>query len=206
MQNKLLLASQSKARQQLLDHAQIPYSIIQHNSNECPTTKTNDFYDLLQAIAEDKMKHLLLPEGTKNKTIFVLTADTLVRTIKTKQILGKPKDIDDAKRMHAMFCREPVEVATACCLEKKVWENKGWETGNKKNWTTTTTIDFCVKEELLDLYFEKMPNALNACGGAIVEKFGLNFLRSINGSFSAVLGLPIYKLQQALVEIGFYEK
>jgi len=119
IKNTLYLASQSQTRQKLLTIAQIPYHIIEHYSTECGIDATGSFNDYVLAIAKHKMKNVKLPDPTTlpTDTIFILTADTLLQTAHTKQILGKPETKDDAKRMHALLCEQPAHLATACCLD-----------------------------------------------------------------------------------------
>jgi septum formation protein len=203
--NILYLGSKSKAREMLIAGSDISYEILQHDSDECGVDSKLDFEEYVQKIANEKMKHLLIPDKLKTeKHVFLLTADTLVKTLKTRQVLGKPKDLQDAKRMHKILREEPVEVVTGCCLEKKTFENGEWKTLEKKHFTTKTIVEFCVDEEYEDLYFKKMPYALNACVAGIVEGYGQNFLKRVYGSYTSVLGLPIYEVRQVLKEMGFF--
>jgi septum formation protein len=202
---KLYLGSQSKARQKLLDIIQIPYEVIAHTSTECDVSYKDSFQDYVLSIAQDKMAKLPTPKITEisNDLLFLLTADTLMRTANTRQILGKPQDIDDAKRMLKIICNEPIELVTACVLVKKEISGDKWVTIDKEEWVTPVNLEFCVDEESVDLYLKKMPQALNACGAGIVEDFGLNFLKKIDGSFTAVLGLPLFELRKRLKKLGF---
>ena len=206
--NILYLASQSQTRKKLLTLADIPFCTIAHKSSECGIDLTHSFEEYVLAIAKHKMEEVNLQDPTidpqKTPTIFVLTADTLIRTCASKQILGKPTDLEDAKRMLRIIQEESVDVATGCCLEKKSFVASAWKTIAHKYWVTAATCDFYVDEESLDLYFKKMPQALYGCGAGIVEDFGYNFLKSVNGSFTTILGLPLFELRMALKELGFW--
>jgi septum formation protein len=200
--NYLYLASKSKSRKKLLELAEIPYKIIEHESDECGIKTTDNFNEYVLEIARHKMEKIVLPKvspSAKEKNFFVLTADTLIQTQRTKKILGKPKDRNDAEQMLQMLCAEPIKLVTACCLHQKNLNG----TIKKREWTTTATIEFCVGKYMIEKYFEKMPEALNACGAGIIENFGLNFLKKIDGSFTAVLGLPLFELRKELKKIGF---
>jgi len=201
----LHLGSQSKSRQKLLDLACIPYRVIQHTSDECGVDASGSFHEYVLAIAQHKMDHLVLPDApSERQPLFFLTADTLMRTAKSKQILGKPIDLAEAKSMLAMLCKEPIDLATACCLEQKKWNGTHWVTTIKEQWITPAILEFCVEEDEVDAYLEKTPNVLEACGGGKIEDFGLNFLKRIDGSFSTILGLPLYQLRIRLKKIGFF--
>ena len=209
--NKLYLGSQSKMRQHLLELAQIPYTVLKQTSDECSVNLTGSFDKYVLAIAQEKMAHVVIPEELQTKnlrsknSIFVLTADTLMRLQKSKTILGKPNDKTDAKRMLRLMREEPIELVTGCCLEQKKCTDNVWQTVAQKHWTTPVTLEFCVADEEIDLYFEKMPHALAACGAGIIEDFGMNFLKRIDGSFTAILGLPLFELRLKLKEMGFWE-
>jgi len=199
----LYLGSQSKPRQKLLELAGIDYKVLGHKSDECSVDLKDDFKDYVLSIAKDKMDNIIFPLGKQDEKNFVLTADTLVKTEKTNQILGKPKDIQDAKRMLRLLQKESALVITGCCLEKKVFKNGEWITKDKNYWTTKTIVEFCVDEDKLDWYLQKMPQALNACCAGIIEEYGQGFLKSVNGSYTSVLGLSLYELRQALKKMGF---
>jgi predicted house-cleaning NTP pyrophosphatase (Maf/HAM1 superfamily) len=57
---------------------------------------------------------------------------------------------------------------------------------------------------MVDEYYQQMPEAMYACGGSIIERYGMNFLRSINGSLTAIIGLPLNELHKRLTETGFW--
>jgi septum formation protein len=202
----LYLASQSKSRKKLLDTANIPYQVITHSSDECGIELTESFEKYVLAIAQHKMDHAIIPPPKElpvhSKSIIVLTADTLMRTEKTKIIMGKPKNIDDAKKMLQLACQEPLELVTACCLDKKEFRKDSWITIEKKHWTATAKLEFCVEQDSVQTYLEKVPDAMFACGAGVIEGFGLNFLKSMNGSFSAIMGLPLFELRVALKELS----
>jgi Nucleotide-binding protein implicated in inhibition of septum formation len=193
--NILYLGSQSPSRQKLLKLAQIPFEVIQHTSDECGIAFTASFDEYVLAIAKHKMEHLKLPKTSK--PIFVLTADTLVRV--NGNMLGKPHDITDAKHMLSLLRNNTAELVTGCCLEQK----ECGKTLKKKHWTTPAQIEFSVPEEHVEDYFKQLPQALHACGAGIVEGFGLNYLKQLNGSFTSVLGLPLFELHEALKELKF---
>ena len=214
MKNILYLGSKSKSRQKLLDIAEIPYKILGHTADECSIDLSHDFEQYVLNIAKHKMENVNLPKSLDNEEMFILTADTLVQTKNTKQILGKPENKQDAIRMVKISNQEPIKVTTGCCLEKRSSlrqnygrqkiSNRSWKVLDKRYWTTSATIEFYIEENYIEKYFEKLPLALKGCGAEIVDDYGLNFLESINGSFTTVLGLPLFELRQNLKELGFF--
>jgi septum formation protein len=201
----LYLASQSQPRRRLLELAGISHQIISHSSSEETESPFTNFETHVLEIAQSKIKSLSLPspQEINSNQIFVLTADTLVSTQYSNQILGKPTDIDDARRMIRLISQEPVMVVTGCCLEKQIFYDSGWELADYKHWTTSTIIEYSIDEDRIDWYLSKQPEALYGCGGCTVDEFGQGFLKSVNGSYTSVLGLPLFELRQALKSLGF---
>jgi septum formation protein len=232
----LYLGSQSQPRQNLLKLAGIKFKVLEHKSSECVVEPSDDFEKYVISIAIDKMQQLdfthldvahldvmhldvarVQSSQIKENKIFVLTADTLIKTDKTNQILGKPKDLEDAKQMLRGIREQSVTVLTGCCLQvmklsvpkpaqhhdAQQQKPEHWLIEKQECWATGAQVEFCVDEQSLDFYFEKEPWALHACGGGVIEGVGQSFLKSINGSYTAVLGLPLFELRQKLNNLKF---
>lgn len=201
----LYLGSQSQARRRLLEFAQINYQLLTHGSDEELTHKPAAFNDYVLAIAAHKMQALVLPEPSAISTnyLYVLTADTLIRNPINGQILAKPNDRAHAIEMLTAERQAPMEVVTGCCLEKFSLCDNRWVRSDYAHWTTGATIEFCVDDDAMDRYFTAFPFVLQCSGAGMVEDHGLSYLKSVNGSYTAVIGLPLYELRQALKKMGF---
>ncbi len=205
MQNILYLGSESPARQQLLRFAQIPFQVISHKSDEQLTVKPTDFADHVQKIAQDKMRSLRLPthEEVGKDYLFALTADSLIRNPRTHEILGKPAHKDDAKRMLSLECEGVIEVMTGVCLEKFLYHENSWQCDHRRHWTSSAIIEFYVDAESVEQYLTRLPIALRCAGAGVIEDHGLSYLKSIKGSYTAAIGLPLYELRQHLKDLEF---
>jgi len=201
----IYLGSQSTSRRELLEIARIPYCLLSHTSSEIEDENLPEFSQRVLAVALGKMKTIKLPQEAEDllQPVFVLTADTLIRTMHSKQTFGKPNSIDHARAMIATLRQEPVEIVTGCCLEKRIYGKGVWQILDFRLWATTAQAEFIISEDMVDLYFEKTPNFLHIASACAVEGFGQNFLKSLNGSYSGVLGLPLFELRQALKELKF---
>jgi septum formation protein len=67
---------------------------------------------------------------------------------------------------------------------------------------------FEVPHELIDWYLEKLDildglSYTNVSGAMAIEGVGSQFVKSIDGSYTAIVGLPLFELRQALTELGF---
>lgn len=205
MRDTLYLGSQSSSRQQLLTQTDIQFRILEHESGECGLENKHDFSAHVLSIAYDKMRTLKLPKPSSIQTnyLFALTADTLIRTSKSLQILGKPRDKADAIQMLEQISQESIEIVTGCCLERMVKTADGWSVEQFNHWTSTAVAEFYVDPERIDLYFEKSPMALYACGACVIEGPGQSFLKNFSGSYSGAVGIPLFELVQALKAMRF---
>ena len=201
----LYLGSQSAPRQRLLEDAGIPFKVISHASDEQPRHGINTFSDYVLAVAQGKMSTLSFPEVTKADFdyLYVLTADTLVRNPATGQVFGKPMNRDHAIKMLKSERSAPVEVVTGCCLERRTKGPESWHRESYEHWTTSAMIEFHVDDESIDTYLKTLPGALQSSGAGVVDGHGLSYLKSITGSYTAVIGLPMYELRQNLKKLGF---
>ena len=200
----LYLLSQSLSRKELLRRAGIHFISMSHMSQEVVEVSVDPFQAYVKAIAVDKMNGVTLPSGTLiGQKAFVLTADTLVCTTITKNILGKPDDIHDARRMIALLRDESAIVITGVCIRKYTWESS-WVLEKQSLFHSETEVEFVVPESEVAWYFEQEPHAFKAAGATVIENVGICYLKHIKGSFSGVLGLPLDQTLAALRELGFF--
>ncbi len=201
----LYLGSQSMARRRLLEYANINYQIITHSSDEELAEIPANFAEHVLIIAKHKMQTLNLPEPSSldKNYFYALTADTLVKSITSNEIFGKPQDRQQAISMLTAECHGPIEVLTGCCLEKFGCHNNRWISIESTQWVSGATLEFYVDQDSIDQYFSAFPYALQCAGAGVVEEHGLSYLKKISGSYSAVLGLPLYELRLALKKMGF---
>jgi septum formation protein len=204
----LYLGSQSRSRQRLLKEANIPFIVLDHKSDEEAIARDPDFKQYVTAIAKSKIEALDLPHPADIKTdyIFVLTADTLIRTIANDQILAKPVSLEHAKDMLQRISAGPIDVQTGCCLRRYKKTGTNWQIEKEIQWASGATIEYVQEPEEFDAYVKQFPFVLSITGGCIAEEYGQNFFKSINGSLTAVYGLPVFELRQELKKLNFIFK
>ena len=201
MSNILLLGSQSHARQLLLGEVQISFMVIGHSADETVCDWALPFDQLLSSIAVEKMNHIVLPEGIDD-VCYVLTADTMGKDI-DGTIHGKPCDIDDAReKIRAL--RKGGHVATAFCLDKKRYADGVWTVQERIIECVSTRYEFDMPDAWIDKYFQVEPNYLSFSGAINIEGFAAQFLKSIDGSYTTIIGLPMFQLRQALERVEFF--
>lgn len=201
--NIVHLGSQSFSRQFLLREAGIPFKLLVQEADETLCNWNQSLQIVVAQIARFKMENLRLPSGEihEKKSLYVLTADTLSKD-STGQLQGKPHDRQDAiKKIRA--ARNGVEVATAFCLQKKQWHNNQWQTQATIERVVSATFEFIVPEEWIEIYLQNSLG-IKAAGAIAIEGFGGQFLRSVQGSYTTIVGLPLYELREALEELNFF--
>jgi septum formation protein len=200
----LLLGSQSASRKMLLEDAQIPFMVLSQSADEKSCDWTLPRQQLVTAIAEHKMNNLLLPAGMQDgEFCFVLTADTLSQDL-SGVIHGKPTDKEDA-RLKIQAARAGAYLSTAFCLEKKIWRQGSWHLLERIQQCVDASYVFDIPDEWIDMYLKKSLGFF-ASNAIAIEGFGAQFLRSINGSYTTIVGLPMFELRQALMKLNFFTK
>ncbi|HXW86225.1 MAG TPA: Maf family protein [Candidatus Bathyarchaeia archaeon] len=200
----LLLGSKSASRQMLLKEAHIPFICIEQNADETACDWSLPLVELVNAIALHKMDHVVVPSGTQeNEICFVLTADTMSED-KDGTIRGKPTDRADAI-MKIKAARDGVFLCTAFCLDKKIWHHGQWNLVARINKQVTSEFFYYVPDEWIEEYLEKSWS-MNASGAIAVEGYGGQFLKKVVGSYSTIVGLPLFELREAFEEISFFKK
>jgi septum formation protein len=121
---------------------------------------------------------------------------------KTGTIHGKPVDKADAiAKIKA--AREGSFLCTAFCLDKKIWKPGGWVIEERIADIVFAEFLYIVPDNWIEIYLEKTPY-LDVSGAIAVEKFGNQFLKTVQGSYSTIIGLPLFEVRQALEKLGFF--
>jgi septum formation protein len=209
MSRILLLASKSSSRKMLLEQSHIPFTIIEQEADEAQCDWRLPLAQLVPNIARHKMAHVILPAGTQDgEHCLVLTADTLSQDMCDNTIQGKPADRADAVNK-IRKARAGSRLCTAFCLYKYVWrENSAhgaWELVQKEERAVMAEYHFIVPDNLIDWYLDVEGDMLSKAGAIAIEGVGAQFLQSVSGSHSAIIGLPLYELRQALTNLGFFD-
>ena len=121
----------------------------------------------------------------------VITADTVV--IVGDEVLGKPKDIDDARRMLRLISGRIHQVTTGVCL---LTINK------ERSFSVTTDVTFKqLSDDEIDYYIEHYKPFDKAGAYGIQEWIGYVGVTSINGSYFNVMGLPVQRLWEEIKKL-----
>jgi septum formation protein len=200
--NVLYFGSKSASRRMLLEEAQIPFVTVDQHADESQCDWGLPLPQLVLTIALYKMQHVILPDGKQEGDIcFVLTADTMSHD-KDGVIHGKPVDRDDAIKKIKLAATGSF-LCTAFCIDRKVWKEGKWVIEERIADIVSAEFLYIVPDQWMDIYLEKTP-FLDVSGAIAVEKFGNQFLKTVHGSYSTIIGLPVFEVRQALEKLGFF--
>ena len=189
---KLILASQSPRRRELL--AQLGYQFtVQVSDIDETVADTETAYDYVLRLAKQKAQHIqdLLPEAEQINSQ-VLGSDTCV--VLNGQILGKPDNEADCIKTLSLLSNNQHQVLTAVALASQAGVQGQVITTNVVFKTLTTA-------EIKAYWLTGEPQDKAGCYG--IQGIAGQFVKSINGSYSAVVGLPLYETAQLLAKAGF---
>ena len=188
--NKIILASKSPRRKQLLEWAEVPFEIIVKETDEWfpPGMKPEDV-----AIYIAKAKALAVQQEVDTSQT-ILAADTIV--VIGDNILGKPVHREDAVSMLLALSGAQHKVITGVVLKK----------GDKEiAFADVTDVEFHdLSVEQIEFYVDKYKPYDKAGAYAIQEWIGVVGIRSVNGDFYNVMGLPVSRVLRELerMELG----
>jgi septum formation protein len=207
MSDFIYLASGSFSRQELLRLANISFVVIKQTADENKFDRNMGLEKVVTQIALEKMRCAVLPCGkVTGERIYVLTADTM-GTGNTGEVFGKPVDQVDAMRMLKTY-RAGAQTGTAFCLDLRIWTGTEWQLLNRVTRYVSANYVFNVPDQMLDLYFKHTMSRfgasyLDVSGAVAIEDYGLQFVTNFSGSFTGVMGLPMYELREEMLDLGF---
>ncbi len=187
--NKIILASGSPRRKQLLELAEIPFEVIVSEADES-YPGTLSAAEIAMHIAENKaiavQEKLNLQHNNNGQTI--IAADTVV--VLENKIIGKPKDREDAIQILTSLSGKTHYVITGVCILRD---------SEKKLFAEKTEVAFNpLSLSQIEYYVDHYKPYDKAGAYAIQEWIGAIGIQSIKGDFYNVMGLPINKLFKEL--------
>ena len=181
----IVLASKSPRRQELLKGIGVGFSILTKEVDESfsprlPLIDVAPFLSLKKAKAFDDAE---LPDNC-----MVITADTVV--IVENEILGKPKDRDDAVRMLNLLSGKAHKVVTGVTVHTKE---------KTKTFSVTSKVTFeTLDNQEIEYYIDNYKPYDKAGAYGVQEWIGYCGVSNVEGSYFNVMGLPTQKLYKVL--------
>ncbi|RYF89852.1 MAG: septum formation protein Maf [Chitinophagaceae bacterium] len=184
---KIILASQSPRRKQLLEWAEVDFEVIVSNADESFPPQLS-FEEAAIFIARNKAVAIASANGTATP---VLAADTIV--VCNNEVIGKPESRDQAIDFLSRLAGNTHQVITGVCIVTRQEEIA---------FADVTTVNFHpLTPEQIVFYVDKYQPFDKAGAYAIQEWIGVVGIKSIEGDFYNVMGLPVSRVVQALQKL-----
>jgi len=188
MGNRLILASKSPRRFELLKQVGLDFDVI-------PSRVEEDFVK-----GESPRKHVLrladakaLDVGNQHPDRWVVAADTIVYI--DHSIVGKPRSREEAKKMLRRLSGKEHRVLTGFSvqhLQKGKGDREAVQTAVKVKKLTQSEMEWYIRTS----------EPFDKAGGYAIQGIGSFMIESIKGSYTNVVGLPICELIQMLCRLG----
>lgn len=185
---KLILASTSPRRQELLSRLDIEFEVRPSGVEERDPEPGEDPARYALSLAREKAGAV----SRANPDDWVLAADTVVAI--EGEILNKPLDTEDAMRMLRLLSGRRHEVTSAVVLQQGRTRREGWV-------TSPVVMPMIPQEEMRRYVATGEP--MDKAGAYAVQGIGGRYVQTVEGCFNAVVGLPLCLVADLLAEAGF---
>jgi len=186
---KVYLASASPRRRELLTQIGVDFSVLNVSVDESVlAAETPSDYAKRTALAKAQAGWKTLKTNYRP----VIGADTAV-VLPSQQILGKPENLQQAEAFLLQLSASSHQVLSAVAI---VWQQQHW-----------------LSLQISDVQFKKLSSAeidwylatgegKDKAGGYAVQGLAAMFIENIKGSYSGVMGLPLFETSQILQQVN----
>jgi septum formation protein len=194
----VVLASASPRRSALL--AQIGVAHVVRATDVDESALAGELPDaLVRRLAQRKAIEGGAPSAPAGQALPVLGADTIV--VLDGVVFGKPLDKADGMRMLLALGGHTHHVLTAVALAMPGGGAKGGQASLAMSDTAVTMRSITPAEA--EAYWDS-GEPVGKAGGYAIQGLGARFIAHIDGSYSGVMGLPLYETAQLLQSHGLY--
>jgi septum formation protein len=189
---KLILASASTRRAQILRDAGISFSVMSSAIDETPYPEETP-QQMVQRLADAKAE---LVAARAVGPAILIAADTTVEV--DGQILGKPRSTEDARRMLELFSGRTHSVVTGVSVIRL-------PEMERKQFVETTAVTFAplTRDEITRYLSTDEP--YDKAGAYAIQGQAGRYIPRIEGCYFNVVGLPLARLVETLRELGWSE-
>ena len=190
---KIVLASQSPRRKQLLEWAEVPFEVVVQDTLETypPNMVVEEIPIYIARQKAIAVREILGKRENKIHPDIILAADTIV--VFENRIIGKPADRQDALDILSLLSGKEHRVITGVVLLYG---------GNQVSFSDISTVVFHpLTQSQLEFYVDKYKPYDKAGAYAIQEWIGVIGIKSVQGDFYNVMGLPVSRVVQELQKL-----
>jgi len=190
MANHLILASASPRRKQLLAQLGASFDIVSADIDES-VNYNERAEDYVCRLASQKCQAVFqqLSKQQRKKGVVVLGSDTSV--VIDNVILGKPESEQDSLNMLQMLSGKWHQVLTAVSIISDT---------EQKTILVRSDVEFVVIDNTTCSAYWQTNEPQDKAGSYAIQGKGARFVKQINGSYSAIVGLPMAETAQLLTE------
>lgn len=181
---KLILASQSPRRREILENLGLCFEVITSDADESSDlTDPRALVELLSRRKGQAVEALLRAEGRDLSDTVIISSDTVVSV--DGEILGKPRDREDAIRMLRLLSGREHEVISGVCLITP----KGIESAHEVTLVEFESLDDATVEGYVD-----RAEPYDKAGAYAIQGLASAYIKGIRGDYFNVVGLPVHRL------------
>ncbi|NVK20954.1 MAG: septum formation inhibitor Maf [Kangiellaceae bacterium] len=184
----IYLASSSPRRKELLKQLGVSFELITNQFDETPFDKESPA-EYVKRLAIGKARSAMT-HPDYSKSIPILGADTIV--VLEGELLGKPKDIQDARLTLRSLAGKKHQVFTsvALCLGEEAIEK-----------TASSEVQFArLTDRQIDAYCAT-GEPFGKAGSYAIQGAAASFISMMSGSYTGVVGLPLYETSLLLEQM-----
>ncbi|HEX9310625.1 MAG TPA: Maf family protein [Gemmatimonadaceae bacterium] len=183
---RVVLASASPRRRQLLDLVGIPHEVRPANIDETMRPR-----EAPRRHAERLAREKASAIAARDPDLITIGADTVV--VVNRKVLGKPKDVADATRMLSMLSGREHTVITAVAVSR----------GKKlRSAVEEVRVRFRrLRDDEIEAYVAT-GEPMDKAGAYGIQGYGATIVERIEGDYFAVMGLPLVRLVGLLRDVG----
>ncbi|MCD7709020.1 MAG: Maf family protein [Clostridiales bacterium] len=202
--SQIVLASASPRRRELLEQVGIEFTACPAKGEEkIEDTEPEKVVVALSKQKAEEVAFSLLSYNESHKKLvtpqdmLVIGADTVVAC--DGEILGKPKDEEDATRMLKMLSGRTHSVYTGVTL---VFVDASGRTGEKSFFEKTDVEMYPMNDDEIGRYV-RTGEPMDKAGAYAIQGKCAIYIKNISGDYNNVVGLPVARLYQELKKLGF---
>ncbi len=189
---KLILASGSPRRAEILHNAGFEFSVCATDTDET-RLDGESVTDYVKRVAALKAVDAAARARREGDSAIVIAADTVV--FADGQILGKPKDADDARRMLRILSGGAHDVVTGFAIMRSS------DTAPTVGVETTRVHFAALSDAEIDEYV-RTGEPMDKAGSYGIQGIGGKFVTKIEGCYFNVMGLPLARVWKSLRKLG----
>ena len=186
--SRLILASASPRRQEILSSAGIDFEIVPTEVDESVAGRESPKKHVLRLARMKAMEGIRVKDGE-----WVLAADTVV--VIDRKILGKPRDRGDAAKMLRFLSGRDHRVITGYCILRG-------SSRKSREGAVVTRVRFKALSPKEIRWYLDTGEPFDKAGAYAIQGKAAFMIKEIHGSYTNVVGLPLTEVVEALADLG----